>query len=82
MLAKFGNVSGKTGLRLNLMKIKYKVVFMNNGFGINASFTPNEKNISEESKYLYLGGEGNDRNQSYGAPAILRDIVMTIGPRL
>ena len=58
MLTDFDDACGKIGLRLNLEK----TMFMRNGYVSDAPFTLNGKNISECSKYVYLGHEVNMMN--------------------
>uniref|UniRef100_A0A0K0DAM3 Reverse transcriptase domain-containing protein n=1 Tax=Angiostrongylus cantonensis TaxID=6313 RepID=A0A0K0DAM3_ANGCA len=58
MLADFDKACGKICLRLNLKK----TMFMKNGLVSYASFTLNERNISECSSYVYLGREINMMN--------------------
>ena len=82
MLTDFDNACGKIGFRLN----HEKMMFMRNGYVSDAPFTLNGKNISECSKYVYLGREVNMMNDlapelsrrrraAWGAYKSIEDVV-------
>uniref|UniRef100_A0A0K0DC23 Reverse transcriptase domain-containing protein n=1 Tax=Angiostrongylus cantonensis TaxID=6313 RepID=A0A0K0DC23_ANGCA len=82
MLADFDKACGKIGLRLNLMR----TMSIKNGLVSFTPFTLNETNISECSRFVYLGREINMMNDlapelsrrkqaAWGAFKSIKDVV-------
>ncbi|KAK6747929.1 hypothetical protein RB195_000873 [Necator americanus] len=66
IVTKFDKNCGCIGLQLNLQK----TVFMRDGWLLEASFTLSGTNISEYTRYVYLGREINMKNDL--TPKLLR----------